>query len=79
MSSSEDTPAVPPPPTPPATFDTKEEAIQWMLDVNALRHKEAKTQKSDKKRVYFGCTQEDCEYAFHVSQGSDGVFLVTKW
>ena len=42
-----------PPPHPPVSFQTKKEAIVLMLDACALRHKEAKTKKSETTRVHF--------------------------
>ena len=45
-------------PQPPEHFPSKENGIRWMLDVCALNHKQARTWKSDTKRVYFKCTKE---------------------
>ena len=49
-----------------------------MLDACALRHKEARTKKSDKTRAYFGCTKPGCEFCCHLNRGGDGLFRVSK-
>ena len=68
-----------PPPQPPVSFQTKKEAIGWMLDACALRHKEAKTKKSDTTRVHFRCTSPDCDFCCHINKSSDRIFRVVKW
>ena len=50
-----------------------------MLDACALRHKEAKTKKSDTTRVHFQCTSPDCDFCCHINKSSDGIFRVVKW
>ena len=50
-----------------------------MLNTNSERHKEAKTKKSDKTRVYFQCTKPGCQYACNIRKSSDGLFRVVKW
>ena len=67
------------PPNPPESFQTKEEAIFWMLNANSEKHKEARTKKSDKIRVYFQCTKPECEYTCHIGKSSDNLFRVVEW
>ena len=50
----------------------------WLLDASAVRHKEARTERSCKTRVYFRCTDEECAFSCHINKGGDGVFRVTK-
>ena len=76
MSREED---IPQPPQPPESFVSKKEAIQWMLDTNACRHKEAKTKKSDKTRAHFQCPQEGREFSCHITKNGDGLFRFAKW
>ena len=66
-------------PIPPELFLSKEDAIRWLLDVSAVHHKEARTERSCKKRVYFRCTDDECEFSCHINKGGDGVFRVTKF
>ena len=65
-------------PVPPELFLSKEDAIRWLLDASAVRHKEARTERSCKTRVYFRCTDEECAFSCHINKGGDGVFRVTK-
>ena len=67
------------PPQPPEDFQSKEEAIRWMLTVNALNHKKANTKKSDPRRVYFQCTEPGCQFCCHVFKGVDGLFRAVRW
>ena len=67
------------PPNPPESFQTKEEAIFWMLNANSEKHKEARTKKSEKIRVYFRCTKPECEYTCHIRKSSDNLFRVVEW
>ena len=66
-------------PSPPESFQSKEEAILWMLNTNSEKHKEARTKKSDKTRVYFQCTKPECEYTCHIRKNSDNLFRVVEW
>ena len=66
-------------PQPPDHFESKHDAIQWILEVNALNHKEARTAKSDTKRVYFKCTKEECHFSCHINKSGDGLFRVTRF
>ena len=66
------------PPQPPESFQTKKEAIGWMIELNACRHKDARTKKSDKTRVHFQCTKPNCEFCCHINKRSDGLFRVVK-
>ena len=50
-----------------------------MIELNACRHKEARTKKSDKTRVHFQCTKPNCEFCCHINKSSDGLFRVVKW
>ena len=68
-----------PAPQPPESFQTKKEAIGWMIDVNATRHKEARTKKSDRTRVYFECTKPACAFSCHINKNADGLFRVSRW
>ena len=66
-------------PQPPDHFESKRDAIQWILEVNALNHEEARTAKSDTKRVYFKCTKEECHFSCHINKSGDGLFRVTQF
>ena len=66
------------PPQSPEDFESKQDAIKWVLDACALRHKEARTEKSDKTRAYFRCTKTGCEFCFNLNKGGDGIFRVSK-
>ena len=50
-----------------------------MLDVSARCHKEARTKRSCKTRMYFQCTKADCEFSCHINKSGDGLFRITKW
>ena len=63
---------------PPEHFESKNDAIGWILEVNALSHKEARTEKSDTKRVYFKCTKAGCHFSCHINKSGDGLFRVTR-
>ena len=66
-------------PQPPESFPTKQDAIRWMIDINACQHKEARTKKSDTTRVHFQCTKEGCEFSCHINKSADGLFRIAKW
>ena len=68
-----------PPPIPPEFFNSKRQAVQWMIDTNTKHHKRAKTTKSDPTRVRFVCAGNGCDYSFHVRKNSAGVFVTTQW
>ena len=66
-------------PHPPDCFQTKEDAIRWVLDTNHCLHKEARTRKSDTTRIHFQCTQAGCEFSCNINKHRDGLFRVAKW
>ena len=66
-------------PVPPQSFGSKEEAILRMLNINSKNHKGVKTSKSDATRVYFRCTDPECEYICNIRKSSDGLFKIVKW
>ena len=66
-------------PQPPPHFVSKHDAIRWILEVNALSHKEVRTAKNDTKRVSFKCTKEECHFSYHINQSGDGLFRVTRF
>ena len=50
-----------------------------VLEACAMKHKEARTERSCKERVYFQCTKPGCYFCCHVNRAGDGLFRVTKW
>ena len=68
-----------PPPIPPEFFNSKRQAVRWMIDTNTKHHKRAKTTKNDPTRVRFVCAGNGCDYSFNVRKNSAGVFVTTRW
>ena len=68
-----------PPPVPPASFLSKEEAIKWAIDTSTSKHRPLKTKKSDPQRIQFVCTEPGCKFKFTARKRNDGLFHLSKW
>ena len=66
-------------PVPPTSFTSKDEAIRWVINSNAICHKSGKTKRSDTIQVHFVCTDPSCAFVFRARKGADGAFRVTGW
>ena len=66
-------------PVTPDSFQSKADAIKWVLDVHALEGKGVRTLRSDPGRVYFGCTEEECDFLCRVKRCGDGLFRFSCW
>ena len=66
-------------PKTPDHFQSKADAIKWVLEVHALEGKGVRTLRSDPGRVYFGCTEDECDFLCRVKRCGDGLFRFSCW